>query len=229
MLAQPPAAFPASAPVLAVPPQATETAADELRSFIAGLVRFTVEDATRMTQLGILPEDGSVELLDGLLARRMCGPAKGDPHVEGDDHNFAVAAIGNCAAQINTSARHLRTQSLLIVTDSYAPYPDAVILRGPVTDYRGRRPVATDALCAIEVADSSYERDAGPKLAAYAAAGIPQYVIIDLRRRLAEVYADPHPATGTYPPPLVVSADGTVGLRIGDGQTFPVRLAELLP
>ena len=207
------------------PPADVRSAVDAYR---AGVVRFTVDEATRMVQVGILPEDASVELLDGVLVRRECGAANGDPYVEGDDHNFAVAALAAFAPLVAAAADcHLRTQSLLVLTDSYSPYPDGLVLRGPVSAYRGRRPSAADAVCVIEVADSSYPRDAGPKRLAYAAAGVPQYVIIDLRRRRAEVYADP--AEGDYPPPAVVAADGVLPVAVGDGRTVAVPLADVLP
>ena len=217
------------APPVAPPgPAAGPSAVDAFR---AGLVRFTVDQATDLVRLGILPEDSTVELLDGLLVRRECGPANGDAYVEGDDHNYTVAAIAAAGPQISAAGGcHVRTQSLVILTGAYAPYPDGMVLRGPVTAYRGRRPTAADVLCLIEVADSSYDRDSTAKWAAYAAAGVPQYVIVDLRRRVAEVYAGPDAAAGTYPPPAVVAADGTLAVRVGDGgETVDVALADLLP
>ncbi len=95
--------------------------------------------------------------------------------------------------------------------------------------YRGRRPAVGDVLCLIEVAGSSYARDAGEKRTAYAAAGVGQYIILDLRRRVAEVYADPDRSAATYAPPVIVSADGSVALRVGEGRSVDVRLADLLP
>ena len=202
----------------------------DVEAFRSGLVRFTVAQATQLVERGVLPEDASIELLDGLLVRRQCGPAGGDAYVEGDDHNFTVAAFAAAAPQLCGTGCHVRSQSLLILTDVYGPYPDGLILRGPVTAYRGRRPTAADALCVVEVADSSYARDSTEKLAAYAAAGVPQYVIVDLRRRLAEVYAGPDAAAGIYPPPAVVTADGLLSLRVDDdGHAADVPLADLLP
>lgn len=61
------------------------------------------------------------------------------------------------------------------------PESDFMELRGTIDDYTDIATVA-DAYCIIEVADSSYDRNVTEKLAAYARAGITQYVIIDLRR-----------------------------------------------
>ena len=221
---------PALVPAVVAGPLTPAGASLDFEAFRAGLVRLTVDGATRMVQAGILPEDVNVELLDGLLVRRQCGPANGDPYVEGSDHNFTVAAIGELASQISGRGDcHLRTQSLLVLSDWYAPYPDAMVLRGPAAAYRGRRPTADDVICLIEVADSSYARDAGEKRIAYATAGVGQYIIIDLQRRLAEVHAEPDRSAGTYPPPVVVLADGSVPMQVGKGEMFAAALADLLP
>ena len=45
--------------------------------------------------------------------------------------------------------------------------------------------------CVIEVADSSLSLDVGPKLAAYAAARIPQYVVVDLVNHRVLVHEEP--------------------------------------
>jgi hypothetical protein len=103
-----------------------------------------------------------------------------------------------------------------------------MVLRGTLEQYTDL-PTAADAWCVVEVADSSYERDAGDKLAGYARAGVVQYVIVNLRNRTAEVYTNPDPAAGTYPPPQVVTAGQQLGLRVGEGDVFPVLLADILP
>ncbi len=81
----------------------------------------------------------------------------------------------------------------------------------------------------IEVSDTSYDRDAGEKKPAYAAAGIGCYIIVDLRNRTAEVCTGPDAAAAAYPPPVIVPASGSIPLRGGDAEVFEAPLAELLP
>ena len=81
--------------------------------------------------------------------------------MEGVDHNYVVGALADLAAKINNESRHLRTQSTLICSETHAPIPDGMVLRGARTSYRDHTPAAAEALCVIEVADSSDERDAG--------------------------------------------------------------------
>jgi hypothetical protein len=194
-----------------------------------GPVRFTVSDALEMVEQGILPEDGRIELLDGSLIYRDRFDLRGSEIVEGAKHSYVIAALAQLASRINNETRHLRTQATLICSETHAPIPDGTVLRGTLGDYRDRLPAAGDAFCVIEVADSSYERDAGEKLAGYARAGIAQYVIVNLRNRTAEVYTVPDPSAGTYPRPQVVAEVETLSLRIGEAAFFPVPLAELLP
>jgi hypothetical protein len=194
-----------------------------------GPVRFTVSDALLMVEQGILPEDSTVELLDGELVHRDRFDLQGDEILEGFRHNYVISALGGLVNRVNDSRRHLRTQSTLVCSDTHAPIPDGLVLRGPLRSYHDRLPVAADTWCVIEVADSSYERDAGEKLRGYAEAGIEQYVIINLRNNTAEIYATPDRAAGTYAPPRIISAEETVALRIGDAERLDISLSDLLP
>lgn len=193
-----------------------------------GPVHFTLADALSMMQQGIIPEDSTVELLLGALVYRDRFDLKGGEIVEGLGHNYAVSQLAALAASIDNAERHLRTQSTLVCSEQHAPIPDGMILRGDRSRYRDHLPTAVEALCVIEVADSSYERDAGEKLFGYAQAAIPQYIIINLRNRTAEVYDSPDRTTGTYPPPRIVKADQTITLP-GGGSDFDMPLEELLP
>ena len=194
-----------------------------------GPVRFTLDDALEMVRLGILPEDSTIELLNGELVYRDRFDVRGEEIVEGVQHGYVITALGDLRTGINDERRHLRTESTLVCTETHAPIPDCVILRGKLSDYRARHATGADAYCVIEVADSSYERDAGDKLRGYARAGIVQYVIINLRNRTAEVYAQPDAAAGTYPPPQVVAETEPLALRVGDGEFFIVPLRDVLP
>ena len=194
-----------------------------------GPVRFTVSDTLEMVGQGILPEDGRIELLDGSLVYRDRFDLRGDEIVEGPKHSYVIAALAQVAHQIDSDRRHLRTQSTLICSETHAPVPDAIILRGTLSDYRDRLPTAADALCVIEVADSSYERDTGEKLTGYAKAGIKQYVVINLRARTAEIYAPPSASSATYPAPQIISENATIAIRVGDAEFVSPLLADLLP
>jgi Uma2 family endonuclease len=81
-------------------------------------------------------------------------------------------------------------QNPLLLSDDTEPEPDIVILRfGGV--FTPEVPRAEDVLLLMEVADSSLLYDRRTKLPLYAAAGIPEVWIANLRDRQVEVYRDP--------------------------------------
>ena len=192
-------------------------------------VRFTGQDIDDMVRIGIVPEDASTELLDGMLVHANRAKLGEDPLTVGDDHTKCVEQMSDLRTQINNDARHVRSQTPLICSGTDRPQPDFIVVRGRLRDYTAR-PTAADALCVVEVADSSYELDAGDKLRAYARAGVPQYVIVNLRNRTAEVYTGPDVVAGTYGTPVIVPADGVLLLRVGDAdERFDLALADVLP
>jgi hypothetical protein len=193
-----------------------------------GDVRFNLADTLEMVRATVIPEDVSIELLNGRLVYRDRFDIKDGVVVFGPRHRYVVCKLADLSIGINDGHRHLSSQCQLTCSDWHAPIADAVVLRGSIADFDGL-PTAADAFCVVEVADSSYERDAGEKLFGYARAGVPQYVIVNLRNRTAEVYAGPDVAAGTYPPPTIVPADGVLSLRVADGELFDVPLADLLP
>lgn len=194
-----------------------------------GAVSFTVDDVQLMVAEQVLPEDSTVELLDGTIVYRDRFDLEGGEIVPGIEHDFVVGALADLNGSIKTEARHLRTETTLVCGPNHAPIPDACILRGTLRDYATRFPTAADAWCVVEVADSSYDRDAGEKLAGYARAGVGQYVIINLRTRTAEVHANPLADAGTYSNRVVVAEGDKLSLQVGLSQFFEVPLASLLP
>jgi Uma2 family endonuclease len=75
-----------------------------------------------------------------------------------------------------------------------APEPDLVWVKK--RDYSSGRPKASDVLLVIEVAESSCRYDSGEKADLYAAAGVPDYWMVNLNDRSIEVRRDP--AGGRY-------------------------------
>jgi hypothetical protein len=192
------------------------------------LFRFTRSDADAMVRMHIVPEDASTELLHGVLVHTDRSKTGEDPLTVGSDHTVCVEALSDLRLKINSPDRHVRSQQPLICGDYHEPQPDFMVLRRTLKSYTGK-PTAADAFCVVEVADSSYERDTGDKLFGYARAGIVQYIIINLRNRTAEVYTNPDSTAGTYPPAQIIPADGTLSLRIGEAEMFPLRLRDVLP
>jgi hypothetical protein len=67
----------------------------------------------RMMQISVIPEDSTIELLDGILVYRDCGDSKGRPGTAGIDHDYVVSAISDSSAMVNSATCCLRAQITL--------------------------------------------------------------------------------------------------------------------
>lgn len=190
--------------------------------------RFTRADAEALMRQGFIPEDATTELLSGLIVLKDRSARGEEPHMIGKEHTVTVERLSDLRSLINNDRRHVESQQPLACSDIHQPEPDFMVLRGKLEEYTDL-PTGPDTFCVVEVADSSYERDVGEKLRGYATAGVRQYIIINLRNRTAEVYTDPDRAAGTYAPPRVIEAGGTLALRVGEEEDFDVRLSDILP
>jgi hypothetical protein len=193
------------------------------------LVRFSVKDVRVMLQQGILPEDSSTELLNGLIVTKDRGDRGGAAGMIGLKHRVCVEKLSNLRSVINSTARHVQSQQPVECGDESTPEPDFIVVRGTVGDYTEREVTAADVLCVIEVADTSYERDSGEKLIVYARAGVPVYVIIHLTPRTAEVHTDPDRTAGYYATRRVVNERETLAIPLGEGASHEVLLGDVLP
>jgi len=159
---------------------------------------FTVDEYCAMADAGILCEDERVELLDGEIV--VMAPI-GEPHEHGTDW------LNRQMNYMLYDRALVRVQESIRLNDGSLPQPDIAVVRLRPDHYR-ERPTAADVLLLVEVADSSLEFDREVKLARYAAAGIPEVWILNLRARQMEAHSDP--VDGTYRSRRVVTAEGRI-------------------
>ena len=144
--------------------------------------RFTSEDYFRLGREGILDDADRVELLDGEIVEM--SPI-------GGRHSRCVARLIKLLAPLVGEAE-LRIQDVLCLTPDYHPQPDAVVYRPQADDVdEDSQPPVEDVLLAVEVSDSSLLYDRTVKMEQYAEAGIPEYWIVDLRRKMVIVSRNP--------------------------------------
>jgi Uma2 family endonuclease len=149
--------------------------------------RFSVDEYNKMAEAGIFGADERVELLDGDL---ILAPSQGSPH-------FSVVARLTKLLTRRFGERALVTAQLpVVVSDNSEPEPDIAILANRSDFYQSAIPRAADAYAVVEVADSSLSLDSGRKLEIYAAADVPEYWIVDVRRSALIVHRGPN--GGTY-------------------------------
>jgi Uma2 family endonuclease len=121
----------------------------------------------------------------------------------------------------------LQTQQPISLPPLSEPEPDAAVVRGGIDDYLDNPPGAPDVSCVIEVADSSLSLDVSPKLAAYAGAGIAQYVVVDFVNN--RVLSHEQPAGNLYTYVVPFARGEMVQLSAGSGQHVSMAVDRLLP
>ncbi len=150
---------------------------------LAGRRRFTVDEYMAMGAAGILHKDDRVELIDGAI---VIMPPIGDRHVGGTDWIntlFVPQLLGRATVQLGGP---------VYLGDRSAPQPDVVLKRwNPPGSGATGRATPDDVYLVIEFADSSLTFDQGAKLERYAAAGIPEVWVANLRAREVTTYAEP--------------------------------------
>ncbi|NJN31823.1 MAG: Uma2 family endonuclease [Synechococcales cyanobacterium RM1_1_8] len=147
---------------------------------MATLVKWTVADYHRMIEAGILA-DRRVELLNGEIVEM---PAEGAPHTsrvsEGANHFRALLADKAFIREAHP-----------ITLETSEPEPDIAIVQLPFEQYRDRHPYPSDIYWLIEISYATRAKDFGEKQQIYAAAGIPEYWILDLRNKELVVLREP--------------------------------------
>jgi len=150
--------------------------------------RFTREEFDRLIQSGFF--DGQrYELIDGELIDKM-----------GQNPPRAVAIRLALAWLVSVFKPNL-IQIQLPIEASPAdrgrslPEPDLAILAEDKPEFTKRFPRGDEILLAIEVSDTSVSFDLSRKAALYAAAGVPEYWVLDLPRRRLVVHRKPSEAS----------------------------------
>ena len=196
---------------------------------MASLFSLTVEQYQRMIDERIMPEDSTVELLCCVLVRKDRGSPGDDSMGHSPLHRLIISLLAELAIKINNASRFLQIQLPVICPPDGAPEPDAAVLRGSPRDYSSRLPSAQDVFSVIEVSHTSLSRDHDDKLPIYAAAGIPQYLIINLNNNTIEVFEDPDTLSEQYRTKTTVERTERVRLRVGEDEFFEFAAADVLP
>ncbi len=189
------------------------------------VVPLNVEQYHSMRETGILAEDAPVELIDGLLVYKDRGGALPVSPL----HTFVTHRMARLAPALEERGCHLRLEAPITLPPSHEPEPDGAVVQGRPEDYLERHPGPDDVLCVIEVSDSSLKTDRTIKQSVYAAAGIAQFIIINLVESRIEVYEDPNVVERGYRLVRILYRDDTISLRVPGDRTLGVPAADWLP
>ncbi len=177
---------------------------------------FTRERYLALVDEGLLDPDDRVELLEGVVVAM--APANPRHAVATDKTAEALrGAIAGRAA--------VRVQNALVAGPRSVPEPDVAVVAGRLDDYVKAHP--SSALLLVEVAESSLPQDRLTKSRIYAAAGVPEYWIVNLRDETVEVHRAPDVRTRAYRDQRVARSGERLDLAALPGAS--VAVADLLP
>jgi Uma2 family endonuclease len=182
------------------------------------LHKFTVDEYERIIATGALNDPGGVELIDGNLVDKMEKNA---------EHRWATKELQKALDSRLPPGWTSQKEEPVRIPDFDEPEPDFAVIRGSDADYRHRIPTSGDAALVVEVSDSTLNQDRGKKLAAYSAAGIPAYWIVNLVDRQVEVYTAP--GAGTYRSCAIFKTGQSVPVVIDGLPRPPIAVDDLLP
>lgn len=193
------------------------------------LVRLQVDQYASLVDAGVIAEGAPIERLNGVM-RWKNRAGKGEPMITvGKRHAITVNQLHRLLTILLQHAHcFVQVHAPVSLTPVDEPEPDICIVAGAPKDERRRRPTPEEIALLIEVADSSLDYDRGEKLEAYAAAGVPEYWIVNLIDRHVEVYQRPDPASGNY----VDRTDHAIGelltILMPDGDAFTIEVGQFL-
>jgi len=179
-------------------------------------LRITAERYLRFVDEGVLKPNDRVELLEGVIVTM-------SPH---DPPHAAGVRRVECALHDAVGRRAVVQVQLSLVAGCYSvPEPDVAVVPGALADHDDRHP--DTALLVVEVADFSLAQDRITKAALYAAAGFPEYWIVNVRDGRVEVYRDPLRGENRYGSLAIAGRGERIALAALAGVT--VAVDDLLP
>lgn len=144
--------------------------------------RLGVDAYHQMINAGIFDEDDRVELIEGEL--RAMPPIK--PNHAGKNkrlNRLLTRGAGDDAL--------VAVQDPLTLRPDSEPEPDLMLLRPREDFYENANPTPADTLLVIEICDTSLRYDQEIKIPLYAAHGVPEVWLLDLKQQRLEIYREP--------------------------------------
>lgn len=146
------------------------------------LRQITVAEYDQMIESGVFDENDRVELLNGAIVEKM---PKGSKHATLNDiiATQLINLLGKKAC--------VRNQNPIWLDEFSEPESDIVLVKPPFEKYFDAHPTPEEIYLILEISDSTLGYDRETKGAAYARAGILQYLVLNVREKTLEDYREP--------------------------------------
>lgn len=147
------------------------------------LRQITVAEYDLMIESGVFDENDQIELLNGVIIEKM---PKGTKHSSANDRASRVfyRSFGDDVI--------IRNQNPVWLDEFSELEPDIVLAKNKQDEYEDSHPTPDEILLILEVADSTLGYDRNTKGAAYAQAGIRQYIVLNVQEKTLEDYREPN-------------------------------------
>jgi len=144
--------------------------------------KFTADEYEQLGRVGIFTEDDRVELIEGEIIEM--SPI-------GRRHMACVDRATDVFTSCLKGKALISVQNPLRLNNYNEPQPDIVVLKPRADYYASKSHTPEDTFLVLEVSDTSLGYDINVKLPIYAAAGIAEVWIENLREDLLLVCRDP--------------------------------------
>ncbi len=178
---------------------------------------FTVREFEQMAEAGIIR--GRYELVHGEVIEM--------PPV-GNAHSIALQDLYDALRPAWPHPKFIRTQATQRFDEYWAPMPDlALLTRRPIPGAQ----IDELPVLVVEVSDETLSYDLGAKRMDYARAEVPEYWVVDVKRRRIRAFRRPDAAAvdaeHAYLDEIVADVGGTISpLAI---PTLQINVADVLP
>jgi Uma2 family endonuclease len=144
--------------------------------------RFNAEEYHRMPEVGVLPPNGRVELIEGEVI---------DMASMGSWHCGTVDWLNELFCVNLRGHANIRAQGVVKLSRFSEPEPDIALFRRRQDFYRGAHPGAADTLLIVEVSDATLRVDQRVKIPLFAHFGVPEVWIVDRTNERLHFYRTP--------------------------------------
>jgi Uma2 family endonuclease len=176
--------------------------------------KWSIDDYHHIVETGVL-KGRPVELLNGEII---------EMSPEREPHSASSSNSGDYLRELLGDRVKVREgHPITIASSNSEPEPDLAIVRRDEDGYWEHHPYPEDIYWLIEFSDSSLKKDLDPKAKAYAAAGIAEYWVVNLKKM--ELVVMRSPLNGEYQSQVILTQGEIRPLAFQD---VAVAVAKLL-